>query len=856
MVWGIRMRTTDIELSGAGAVGGAFVLPELLAPAGDWDCVRAAVENGADAVYFGLDQFNARMRAHNFTVGDLPELMGYLHRRGVKGYVTLNTLVFPEEVERVLEFGRAIIQAGVDAAIVQDVGLCWLLRRLSPDFPLHASTQMTVTSARGAAFAAGLGCEVVVLARELPVGEIGKVRSEVAGMVSEVPALEVFVHGALCVAYSGQCLTSESLGGRSANRGVCAQACRLPYELISDGQKVDLGDRRYLLSPQDLAGLEMVPELVKAGVKSLKIEGRLKSPEYVANIVRVYREALDRLAVAGGEMEGGRREVGDVMRGRKYELEMAFSRGLYTGWLGGVNNQELVHAQFGKKRGVYLGVVTAVRGGGVEVELAGSVKPGDGVVFDAGRPDLKEEGGRVFEVEERGGTGVLRFGRGRLDVARVKRGDRVWKTSDPALEGRLRGTYEGDRIRFTRPVDVEVSGRAGEPLVVRLSDRCGNVVRVESAQALAVAEKRPLTEEKLREQLGRLGGSPFHLAGLACGLEGELMLPVSELNEMRRRAVSELDGLRQRGRRWGLRQGIEGTFSHELPEDGGEETGDVVVSVLVRSLDQLDGVLAEGVEVVYCDFEDPRKYREAVKRYRDAGVEVCAGGAGIFLAPPRIFKMGEEGVLRLVESAGADGVLARNVDHLDFFRGCRIVGDFSLNVANCWAAAVYWERYPLERLTASYDLDNEQLAALLRSVPGGRLEVTLHQHMPMFHMEHCVFCAFLSDGTDYTNCGRPCDRHALRLKDRVGVEHPVKADVGCRNTVFNGVAQTGAEHVGSLRSAGGRHFRLEFVEESGEEVRRTVKRYRALFRGEVTGGDLWRELRLLSHLGVTRGPMG
>jgi putative protease len=317
----------------------------------------------------------------------------------------------------------------------------------------------------------------------------------------------------------------------------------------------------------------------------------------------------------------------------------------------------------------------------------------------------------------------------------------------------------------------------------------------------------------------------------------------------------ELVALRERARGWELREGVELGGGIEA-EVRGVDARDAVLSVLVRSMDQLDAVLAEGVEMVYCDFEDPRKYREAVKRYRDSGVQAVVGGAGIFLAPPRIFKMGEEGVLRQVESAGADGVLARNVDHLEFYRGGRMVGDFSLNVANRWAAEVYWESYSLERLTASYDLDHEQLAGLLGSVPAGRLEVTLHQHMPMFHMEHCVFCAFLSEGTDYTNCGRPCDRHALRLKDRVGVEHPVKADVGCRNTVFNGVAQTGAEHVGSLLAAGGGHFRLEFVEESGGEVRRVLGRYRALFRGEVTGGELWRELRLLSHLGVTRGPMG
>ena len=278
--------------------------PELLAPAGDWECARAAVENGADAIYFGLEKFNARMRAQNFTEADLPELMRYLHARGVRGYVTFNTLVFPNELAQAEEYLRGIIAAGVDAAIVQDVGICRLIRELSPDFPIHASTQMTVTSVAGVEFARELGCNLVVLARECSIGEIEKIQRAGAelGQGMALP-LEVFVHGALCVAYSGQCLTSESLGGRSANRGECAQACRMPYDLISDGKVVPLGDRRYLLSPQDLAGIEVLPELVRSGVASLKIEGRLKSPEYVASITRVYREALDRLA-EGAEGRG------------------------------------------------------------------------------------------------------------------------------------------------------------------------------------------------------------------------------------------------------------------------------------------------------------------------------------------------------------------------------------------------------------------------------------------------------------------------------------------------------------------------------------------------------------------------
>src|SRR5436190_7473131 len=273
------------------------------------------------------------MRAHNFTQADLPKLMEFLHRRAVKGYVTFNTLVFADEMREAENYLRTIIAAGVDAAIVQDVGICRMIRQLSADFPIHASTQMTITSAAGVEFARELGCDLVVLARECSLKEIEAIQQSVA---SQLP-LEVFVHGALCVAYSGQCLTSEALGGRSANRGECAQACRMPYELLSDGKLVPLGDRRYLLSPQDLAGLEVLPELVRAGVASLKIEGRLKSPEYVANITSIYRKALDGLAEGGGSrVEGGRNR--DISRSgpstpdprpSQYSMEMAFSRGLY-----------------------------------------------------------------------------------------------------------------------------------------------------------------------------------------------------------------------------------------------------------------------------------------------------------------------------------------------------------------------------------------------------------------------------------------------------------------------------------------------------------------------------------------------
>ena len=366
--------------------------PELLAPAGDWECARAAVENGADAIYFGLERFNARMRAKNFTTADLPALLEFLHRRGVRGYATFNTLVFPSELAEAEDCLRAIIAAGVDAAIVQDIGICRLIRALSPDFPIHSSTQMTITSAAGVAFARELGAQLVVLARENSLADIARINAAQSAAEVQLP-LEVFVHGALCVAYSGQCLTSESLGGRSANRGECAQACRLPYDLISDGQQVPLGDRRYLLSPQDLSGLDVLPDLVRAGVASLKIEGRLKSPEYVASITRVYRQALDKVMA---EFSGTPATSPLDRAAARYELQMAFSRGLYTGWFRGNNNQELAHARFGTKRGVFLGEVLRVTGESVTLKLTGPLKPGDGLVFDAGKPEVREEGGRVY----------------------------------------------------------------------------------------------------------------------------------------------------------------------------------------------------------------------------------------------------------------------------------------------------------------------------------------------------------------------------------------------------------------------------------------------------------------------------
>jgi putative protease len=817
-----------------------FPLPDLLAPAGNWECARAAVENGADAIYFGLEQFNARMRADNFTETDLPELIRFLHSRGVKGYVTLNTLIFPDELVQAENLIRSMITAGVDAVIVQDVGICRLIRHLSPDFPIHASTQMTVTSAVGVEFAHDLGCNLVVLARECSLQDIHKIQKQLSKQGIGLP-LEVFVHGALCVAYSGQCLTSESLGGRSANRGECAQACRMPYDLIVDGKEFSLGDRRYLLSPQDLAGIEVLPDLVQAGVTCLKIEGRLKSPEYVATITRVYRQALDRVA----EQDGYR-----VSAQERYELEMSFSRGLYSGWFRGINNQELVHARFGKKRGVYLGEVIRVQKDQVALRLEAPVKPGDGVVFDSGRPDQKEEGGRIYYLDQKGQETYLKFGKGDLNFRRIRVGDRVWKTSDPEWEKRARQSYAGEQPQFHRPLDIEVHGSVDQPLRLIMRDEEGQQVEVFSDLPLTAAHTRPLDQERLQDQLGRLGQTPFFLHRLQNHLQGDVMLPVKELNRLRRQAVEQLLQQRSQSHHWTLKSAA--AVQDLLPAVPiSEATQSPQLLVLVRTMDQLKAAQQAGIATLYCEFEDPRAYKQAVALVRD---QPTTSAQTLWVAPPRITKPGEHWILEQVHSAGADGYLVRNYDQLQAWQGERCMGDFSLNVANPITAS-FFKQQGLERLTASYDLNIQQLESLLQSTPPHWFEITIHQHMPMFHMEHCVFCAFLSEGTDYTNCGRPCETHQVQLRDRVGMTHTLQADAGCRNTVFNGLAQTGAEYVDRLIHLGVRYFRIEFMQESAAEVTRTLECYQQLLRGEISGSRLWRELQLLSQLGVTRGPL-
>jgi len=805
--------------------------PELLSPAGNWDCARAAVANGADAIFFGLPKFNARLRADNFTEEDLPELMKFLHEHGVRGFVTMNTLIFTGEMKAAEQQLRLLDASGVDAIIVQDLGLARLARHVAPHLEIHASTQMTITSPEGLEFVDQLyQLDRAVLARELSLKEIGKFNP------TQCVPLEVFVHGALCVAYSGQCLTSESLGQRSANRGECAQACRMPYTLVIDGVERDMEEVRYLLSPQDLAAVDLIPELVQQGVVSYKIEGRLKSPEYVAAITKVYRKAID-AAVA--------HEESPITRDDRYAMEMTFSRGLSTGWLEGTNHPRLTHGKFGKKRGVYLGEVTGSERGWVELELASDVpvKAGDGIVFDAGENRDQEQGARIWEVK--GSRLLFHREQSGLDWKRIKAGQKIWKTDDPKLNNALKASWKNAKLTPVREtIQVTVSGSAGEPMVLTSGE-----VSVSSAELLESAQTRPFTTEFLQKQLGRLGETGWQLGALDNQLEGAVMMAVSAVNRLRRALVDALDGQKSAP---APRISSTGKLEDLLPAVKKDECHQRELSALCRSMEQIEAALEVGLNNIYVDFEDIRRGKEAVALVRQSN------GARIHLATPRIQKSGEAGFFKVIERAEPDGVLIRNLGGVAHFKDRSDLyktGDFSLNCANPLTARILKEEGRLDHLTVSYDLNINQVLDLMLSAPSDWFELTLHQHMPMFHMEHCVFCTFMSEGTSILDCGKPCEKHHVELKDRVGQLHTLKADVGCRNTLFNGLAQTGARFYGQMRGTGLRRFRVDFLDEKAAEARQTLQAYKQLLAGETSGHHLWQDLDVMEKLGVTEGTL-
>jgi U32 family peptidase len=821
--------------------------PEIMSPAGYWPQLQAAIEAGADATYFGLKHFTARAKV-GFSLTELPEVMQTLHRRGVKGYITFNTLVFDHELKDAAKTLAAIAGAGADAIIVQDVGIAQLAKQIAPELEVHGSTQMSLTSAEGIRWVQQFGISRVVLARELSLEEVRLIRGQTDC------ELEMFVHGALCVSYSGQCFSSEAWGGRSANRGQCAQACRLPYDLIVDEQLKPLGDARYLLSPGDLYALQQMPEIVELGISALKIEGRYKDADYVALTTAAYRRAVDE-AWAGLPLT--------ISRAEEVQLEQVYSRGLGPYFVTGTNHQTVVNGRSPRHRGVLVGRVTQVLPESVilKPEEAATVVPlkaGDGLVFDAAdwrSPEEPEEGGRIYQVlPKRGGQVELRFGNGALNFARIRPGDLVWRSHDPELDKAVRPYTQATAPLHKQPVQVHATAYEGVPLALTWSlvEQPQFQVTVHSSEPLLPAQNQALTADFLREQLGRLGNTPYALAGLELETQGRPFAPSSLLNSLRRQAVELLAERQAQARPIVVHDPLatlEVALKEAKPETGEPAPATPQLHLLVRTPEQLEAALGLQPASITLDYLDLYGLRPAVERVQARGITAR-------VASPRVLKPNEQRIIRFLLKLESQ-LLVRSSGLLYALQSEAhppLIGDFSLNAANLLSADLFL-RLGLLRLTPTHDLNAAQIGALAQAIGPDKLELVAYHHLPVFHTEHCVFCRFMSNGTSYKDCGQPCEKHRVALRDVNGRAHPVMADVGCRNTVFGAEAQEASPHLDTLRRASLHHFRLEFVHESAEQVTQITRAFQDNLSGKLPTRELTRRLQHLAPQGATEGSL-
>ncbi len=861
--------------------------PELLLPVGTRDMLESAINNGADAVYYGVPHWNARGRTEDFSFEDVEEMIRYARLRGVKTYLAMNILIFEREIQDLPEFLERLIALKPDAFIIQDIGLARLIKAISPEQEIHASTQMTLASSEAVNLVKDIGFSRAVLARELSSKQIAQIKS-----LTDLE-LEVFIHGALCVSYSGQCLTSENFGGRSANRGQCAQSCRLPYRIFVDGKEWKDPKARYLFSTRDLCALPKLEELKEIGVESLKVEGRLKSPEYVAAVSHAYRKALEILS------EKGYKENAKCANGNAAELtaqdleplEVLFSRGLNTGWLDGVNHQELVDGSFSNHHGEFIGTVVQVERGGVIVELEDkpvpcTLLPGDGILFEEYRaePEPRQTGSRLYKAtwsasahnsrcagnarENARGNNMrsetpaksqvrLEFGR-EFNLRKVTYGMKAYRNDSPALEKELHKTFTDKSFAKHIPICMTLEGKIGEPLKLTITAQAtsSNVIASEAKQspsdnnavtvngAILEASRNEVASDALqaiaKKELSALSATAYVLDKLEIKLPPNAFLPGKVLRTLRQEAVQALDEKRLQWKELAPSADNGRAFLHnvsvkEIPASAGMTNSTanapknrrMNITVLVRRPEQIDALQGLDIDKVVMDFDWGVKYDEPLERIHKLGFE-----AGI--ATLRIHKPGENHYIKQILTLMPEFALVRNLGSLALLKdsGIPMVGDYSLNATN--SATYDWLlAQGLEKLHPSWDLNSTQLFDLLKNIDGSKLELALHQYMPAFHSEYCAFARALTTGRRFPECKKICTQHKVEILDHKGERHFLQSDAECRNTLFVGKPQSALKLLPRLIAQNVSSYRLELLDEEPESVRRKIDIYTQAIRGKL-----------------------
>lgn len=784
---------------------------ELLAPAGSFEALIAAVQNGADAVYLGGKKFGARQYASNFDEEVLIEAVEYCHIRGVKVYITVNTLTANEELEEFMEYIRFLYNIDVDAVIIQDLGVLKVIRKNFPDFEIHASTQMTIHNLDGIKLLKDLGVKRTVVAREMKLKDIEYIKEN-----SDME-IEVFIHGALCICYSGQCLMSSLIGGRSGNRGRCAQPCRLPYKLVDLKTKREIesieGD--YILSPRDMNTIEDIDKLLKLGVESFKIEGRMKRPEYVATVVRAYRNAIDMY------YDKGKIEIDDKT---KKDLLQIFNRRFTKGHIFEEKNRDLMSFEKPGNRGVEIGRLLAFdkRKKKVKVKLIGELNKGDGIEITS---TIKENKGikvsriyKDYKIVERASKGEI------IEIefkGEAQKGDKVYKTSDIKLLERASESYKAENKII--PIAAAVKGRLGEVLELYIWDEEHNYIDVKGEQKIEKAINRPLSKERLSKQLSKLGNTPYHLEKIEIDMDEDISVPIGEINSLRREAIDRLNNLRKNMNK---REKISSVPKLQINNSSRAKKGNITMTGYVNNLEQLEAVLNTKIDIIYySNMSDIHKAYDMADSYNK-------------LLIPALNRITNNEELKALKGKKEmiiknKHVLVSNHGQLNMFKddNINIHADFSFNIFNSLAMEQMRE-LKVTSITLSPELNFQQLKDL--SIKANvDCEMIVYGHLPMMITEYCpVECIVKKDSK--TNCGL-CKNSSYGLKDRYGIVFPLKTDGSCRTQILNSKKLILIEYMEKIAKSGIEILRLQFTNEDKNEIISIVKAYQEMLRMILNG---------------------
>jgi U32 family peptidase len=801
---------------------------ELLAPGGSLESMYAAVQSGCDAIYMGGSKFSARAYANNFGDEELIKAVDYCHLYGVKVYIALNTLIKESEMKEAIDYARFLYTIGVDALIIQDLGIFSLIKASMPDFEIHASTQMTIHNGEGALLLRDLGFKRIVLSRELSLKEIKYISTDLG------VETEVFVHGALCICYSGQCLMSSVIGGRSGNRGRCAQPCRLPYTIINKGNEETR--EGYLLSPKDMCTIDEIKGLIESNTSSLKIEGRMKKPEYVSGVVSSYREAIESVY----------NKIDYDSSNHKETLTQLFNReGFSKAYLHGNAGKDMMAYSFPKNTGVLLGKANR----DLSIKLLKDISLGDGVRINHGGFNVTSiiKGKEKVDFAKKGEVVYLK-------PSKYKADDDLYVTSDTKLMENLAKNYEniyGKKI----PLVLQVKVKVNEPLVLIIDyehqhfEAMGDIVQV--------AQKRPLDKESLIKNLNKLGDTPFEFKHIEFSDFEEGFLPVSSINSVRRELIDKiLEFIVKKYKKksinyTGISLGEENNFKNKEVSCNRENVAIRKENNLTEEINKKDNNNIPDLLICVSNNEQLTEVINFIEeemsggKYKNIGIAVDLFTMGndikihdikynnLYIKAPNVIKEEFQAICTIIEDnlSKVKGIVTANLGIFNRFKGrTSIIGDYKLNIFNHNSYNFYSNFTDLSAV--SIELNGKELKELSQSVKAP-MQVMVYGKYELMISEYCVIGSTFGGKSVDKGCKANCAKENFTLRDRMGEEFILKTDKYCRSHIYNHVAVNLVPHMKELRKVGYNFFRVDFVDEDLKKVSEVLK----MVTHEVYEGD-------------------